>query len=159
MKLEKIVDYGIRIFSGVMLVGMVAVTFLQIVLREIFHYSLNWSDEITQYCMTWLALVGSIWVTKNNRHLNTGFKLYEKLNGRQVRLIDSILALLIAGVAAVVTYQSAMFACSSMNVDSLALPGFKLGYIFIAIPLFMVTVCYYYLKIFIKNVACVFKRA
>jgi C4-dicarboxylate transporter DctQ subunit len=158
MKPEKLVSCGIPILSGVLLAGIVGVTFLQIVLREFFNFSLNWSDEISQFCMTWLALVGSIWVTKNDKHLNTGIKLHRKLRKRQICLIDAILALVIVGIAAVVAYKSAIFSFSAMGMDFLSLPGLKMGWAFIALPLFMLAVCYYYTKSFFKNLVLVFKK-
>jgi TRAP-type C4-dicarboxylate transport system permease small subunit len=158
MKLEKIINFGIPILAGVLLLLMVLVTFLQIVLREFFNFSLNWSDEVSQFCMTWLALFGSIWVTKNDQHLNTGLKLHRKLNEKQVCLIDGILALLIVIIAAVVTYQTAIFSFSAMSIESLSLYWIKMGYIFIALPILMLAVFYYYLKNLFKNVLFIFKK-
>jgi TRAP-type C4-dicarboxylate transport system permease small subunit len=157
MKLGKLVDSGIPILGGILLVAMVTLTFGQIVLRQFFDFSLNWSDEVAQFCMTWLALIGSIWATKNNHHLNTGLKLHQKLNKKLINLIDGILALAIAGFAIVVAYQTAGFAVVAMSAGSLSLPWLKMGYIFIALPIFMLTVAYYYLKGFFENIRRIFK--
>ena len=92
MKSEKLINSGIPILCGVLLILIVSLTFLQIVLRQFFKFSLNWSDEVSQFCMTWMVLFGSIWATKNGQHLNTGFKLHKKLNKRLSGLIDGILA-------------------------------------------------------------------
>jgi C4-dicarboxylate transporter DctQ subunit len=158
MKIEKIIDVGIPVFGGVLLVLMTLITFVQIILREFFNFSLNWSDEVAQFFMTWLALFGSIWVTKNNQHLNTGLKLQQKLNERQISVIDAMIALVISGIAVVVTYQTAIFAFTSMSADSLSLPWLKLGYVFIALPVFMLFVVYYYLQSFLKSLAFIFKK-
>jgi TRAP-type C4-dicarboxylate transport system permease small subunit len=137
---------------------MIVFTFLQIILRQFFSFSLNWSDEVSQFCMSWLTLFGSIWVTKNNQHINTGLKLHRKLTKRQICLIDGVLALLIAIIAAVVAYQTALFSFMSMGISSLSLNWLKMGYIFIVLPLAMLAVFYYCLKSFFKNFACVFKK-
>jgi hypothetical protein len=68
--------------------------------------------------------------------------IHKKLNERQIKLIDGILALLIAGTVALLTYQSAIFAITGMKVESLTLPWIKNGYVHIALPLFMMSVCY-----------------
>jgi TRAP-type C4-dicarboxylate transport system permease small subunit len=128
------------------------------VLRNFFDFSLNWSDEVAQFSMTWLALFGSIWVTKNNLHLNTGLKLHQKLNKKLVNLIDGILALVIAGFAAVVAYNSAVSTIISMHASTLSLPWLKMGYIFVAMPIFMLAVVYYYLKSFFEKITHVFKK-
>jgi C4-dicarboxylate transporter DctQ subunit len=158
MKLAKIINSGIPILGGALLLFMVTVTFLQIILREFFDFSLNWSDEVTQFCMTWMVLLGSIWATKNNQHLNTGFKLHKRLNSRQIFLIDSVLELLIVIVAAVIAYKSVIYSFRSMNTESLTINWIKMGYIFIALPLAMMILCYYHLKSFFKNVWLICKK-
>jgi C4-dicarboxylate transporter DctQ subunit len=158
MKLEKLINSGIPIFGGVLFIIMVSLTLLQVGLRQFFAFSFNWTDEVTQFCMTWLTLLGSIWVTKHGCHLNTGLKLHQKLKKRQVYFIDSILALIIAGVAAVVAYRSAMFSLITMSISPLSLLWVKMGYIYIVLPIAMLAQCYYYLKSFIQNLILTFKK-
>jgi TRAP-type C4-dicarboxylate transport system permease small subunit len=158
MKLSKLIESGISIISGVLLSVMVLLTFLQIVLRNFFDTGIPWSDDVVQYSMSWMALLGSIWLTKNGQHLNTGVKLQKKLNKRLIILIDSFLALVIVGIAVVVAYQTTINSIMAMRIDSIALPWLKMGYIYIGLPLFMLAVCYYYLKSFFKNVALIFKK-
>jgi C4-dicarboxylate transporter DctQ subunit len=146
MKLEKIVNSGIPILCGVLLTIMIVLTFLQIVLRQFFNFTFSWSDEITQFCMMWMVLLGSIWVTKNNCHLNTGIKLHQRLKEWQTRLIDRISSLAIVISAAVVDYQSAIFSFQEMNMASITIFWLKLGYVFIVLPLAMLSICYYYIK-------------
>jgi TRAP-type C4-dicarboxylate transport system permease small subunit len=158
MKVFKIIDSGIPILGGILFLFTVIITFLQIILREFFDFSLNWSDEITQFCITWIVLFGSIWATKNNQHLNVGVKLHQKLNSRQALLIDSVLEFLIAIVAAVAAYRGAIYSFSSMNTEALSISWMKMGYVFIALPIAMMTLCYYHLKSFFKNVWLIFKK-
>jgi TRAP-type C4-dicarboxylate transport system permease small subunit len=158
MKSGKIVNFGVPILCGLLLTVMVGLTFLQVVLRNCFDSSMNWSDEVSQFCMTWMVLFGSIWASKNNLHLNTGLKLHQKLNKRLICLIDSILDLALIIVGTVVAYQTAMFAFMALGTESLSLPGVKMGYIFIAMPIAMLGLCYYSLKGFFKNLAGIFKK-
>jgi TRAP-type C4-dicarboxylate transport system permease small subunit len=156
MKLEKLINFCTSILSGVLLVGIVLLTFLQVILRNFFGYSMPWSDEVAQICMTWMVLIGSIWATKNNQHLKTGIKLHQKLNERYIRLIDGILDLVIAIVTALVAYRSARFSLLSMDFSIVSFSWLKLGYIFILLPLAMLAICYYYLKDFFKNLTRIF---
>jgi C4-dicarboxylate transporter DctQ subunit len=158
MKLDKLVNLGIPVLCGALLVVIVGLIFLQVVLRNCFDLSMNWSDEISQFCLTWLILLGTIWATKNGQHLNTGIKLQRKLNERQIQMIDGILALVIIIFAAVVAYQSVIFAFSVMGVASMSLPWLKMGCVFIVVPIAMLSVCYYYGKSFFKNLASIFKK-
>lgn len=131
---------------------------MQVVLRNCFNSNLNWSDELSQFSMMWMVLLGIIWATKNDQHLNTGLKLHKKLNKKIISLIDCILDLLLSGVAGVVVYQSAVFTFFVMGTASLSLPPWlKMGYIVIIMPLSMLAVCYYYLKSFGKNFIAIFR--
>jgi TRAP-type C4-dicarboxylate transport system permease small subunit len=158
MRLRKLINSGIPFFCGVLFLVMVVITFLQIVLREGFNFTFNWSDEVAQFCMMWLVCFGSIWATINAEHLTIGIKLHEKLPEWQVCLIDGILALVILVTVGVVVYQSAIVSFSSMGMESLSLHWLKMGYVFIALPFTMLVVCFYYLKSFLKNLARIFKR-
>jgi TRAP-type C4-dicarboxylate transport system permease small subunit len=158
MKPKKFIDLVIPIITGTLLVVITSVIFLQIMLRNFLDISLPWSDEVAKFSMSWMILSGTIWLTKNNQHLNTGLKLHHKLNKRLVCFIDSILELIFAIIAALVAYQSAMFAFESMNIESMALPWLKMGYVFIALPLAMSSIFYYYLKSFIKNIVSLLKK-
>jgi C4-dicarboxylate transporter DctQ subunit len=156
MKTDKIVDFGIPILSGVLLILMVTFIFSQIVVREIFNFSFNWSAEGAQFCMMWMVLLGSIYLTRHDQHINTGLKVHQRLNKRLVALIDCILALATVGSVSVVTYQSAIFAFSGFRAVSL--PWFNMVYVYIAVPIFMLDLGYDYLIKFFKNLVLIFKK-
>jgi TRAP-type C4-dicarboxylate transport system permease small subunit len=156
MKIDKLLDSGITILCGVFLGLIVTLIFMQIVVREIFNSTLVWSDELAQFCMVWMVLLGSIFLTKHDLHINTGLKAHQKLNKRLIALFDAVLSLATIGSAAVIAYQSAIFAFSGYKAVSL--PWLNMVYVYIPIPLFMLAMCYYYLKNFFKNVALIFKK-
>jgi TRAP-type C4-dicarboxylate transport system permease small subunit len=156
MRFGKFINLGIPILCGILLLIMVLLTFLQIVLRQFFNYTLNWSDEVAQFCMSWNALFGMIWVTKNDQHINAGFKLHKKLNEKQIAFIDAILALFIAIIAAIVAYQTAIASFSAMGTESLSLSWIKMGYVYLPLPITMLSVSYYYIKIFLKKMIPIF---
>jgi TRAP-type C4-dicarboxylate transport system permease small subunit len=158
MKIDKIINSGIPILCGILLFVIVLLTFLQIILRNFFDSGIYWSDSVAQYSMSWMVFLGSIWLTKYGQHLNTGLKIHRKINKRQVSLIDSLLTLIIVGIAAVVTYQTTITSLTAMKVESLVFSWMKMGYVFIALPLFMLAVCYYYLKSFLQNLVLIIKK-
>jgi TRAP-type C4-dicarboxylate transport system permease small subunit len=158
MKLERIIDLGIPIICGMLLVLLVSVTFAQIVLRNFFDSGLAWYDEVAQFFMTWMVLVSAIWLTKNNQHLNTGLKLHRKLNQSLIYLIDGILDLLVAGIVTVVAYQTAIYAFVTMSIKSMTLSWLKMGCVFIILPIAMLGVFYYYLKNFFKIISLFSKK-
>jgi TRAP-type C4-dicarboxylate transport system permease small subunit len=158
MKLSKLIDSGIPIICGVLLIVIVLVTFWQIVLRNFFASGLPWYDDVAQFSMSWMVLFSTIWLTKHNQHLNTGLKLHQKLSKKTVCLIDSLLELGIAIIAGVVAYQTAIFTFLAMDIESIALPWLKMGCIFVMLPIAMVGVVYYCLKSFFKNFTLIFKK-
>jgi TRAP-type C4-dicarboxylate transport system permease small subunit len=158
MKTVKLINSVIPIITGTLLVVIVVCVFLRIVLRNFFNTGLSWSDEITQFAVTWMVLFGAIWATQNNNHLSAGIKLHQKLSGRQMHFIDGILALLIAGVTAVVGYRSALYAFSAMGFSAMSLPWLKMGCVFLAFPLALFVICCFFLKSFFENMALIFKK-
>jgi TRAP-type C4-dicarboxylate transport system permease small subunit len=158
LKIEKLINLLIPTLCGVLLVVIVLVTFAQIVLRNFFDTGLVWYDDISQFSMSWLALFGAIWATQNKKHLDTGVKLHRKLNKKLNYLIEGILALTIASITALLVYQSLIFCLSEMGNGSLALPWLKMGYVFAALPLTMLFLCYYFLKSFFINLVSIFKK-
>jgi C4-dicarboxylate transporter DctQ subunit len=156
MKIEKWFTSFIPILCTVFLALITMFIFLQVVVREFFNSTLAWSDELSQYCMMWMALIGSIYLSKYNLHINTGLKIHQNLNKRLVALIDALVALATVGSAAVVAYQSAMFAFSGYK--AISLPWLNMVFVYVAMPLFMLTMCYYYLKSFFENLVNIFKR-
>jgi TRAP-type C4-dicarboxylate transport system permease small subunit len=158
MKLEKITNNGIPILCAVLLVTIVSLTFLQIILRQFFNYSLTWIDELTQICLSWNVLFGFIWLTKHNQNLNTNIYIHHKLNKQLICLIDGILDFFIIVVTAVVAYRIARFSIVAMGFSTVALSWLKLGYVFVVMPFAMMAVCYYYLKSFFKNILSIFKK-
>jgi TRAP-type C4-dicarboxylate transport system permease small subunit len=158
MKFEKFINSFVPILCGVLLVVIVVVTFAQIVLRNFFDSGLPWYDDVSQFSMSWLALFGSMWATQNHQHLDTGLKLHRKFNKKLYCLTEGLLALLIVGSAVLLAYQSTVFCLTSMSVSSIALPWLKMGYVFIALPLAMLFLCYYYLRSFFKNLVRIFKE-
>jgi TRAP-type C4-dicarboxylate transport system permease small subunit len=156
MRIEKLFNFVIPVLCGLFLALIVVLMFSQVVIRGFFNTTLVWSDELSQFCMMWMTLIGSIYLSKYNLHITPGLKVHRKLNKRLVALIDALVALATVGSAAVVAYQSAMFAFSGYK--AISLPWLNMAYVYIAVPLFMLAMGYYYLKNFFENLANVFKR-
>ena len=69
---EKIIDVIFKAVEWVIafLVGlMTALVFLQIVNRTILNVSLTWSEEIVNYSMIWIAMLGACVLVRNIGHM------------------------------------------------------------------------------------------
>ena len=61
----KAVEWVIAFLAGL----MTALVFLQIVNRAILNVSLTWSEEIVNYSMIWIAMLGACVLVRNNGHM------------------------------------------------------------------------------------------
>ena len=53
----------------VMLGGMIALAFGQIVLREVFETGFVWADELIKLMVLWLAMIGAVAASRDDRHI------------------------------------------------------------------------------------------
>ncbi|MCL1992173.1 MAG: TRAP transporter small permease [Spirochaetes bacterium] len=64
-RLFRVIEILIAIFLG----GMILVTFLNVLGRNLFNIGFVWSEEIARLCFIFLVYLGSIEAMRDNRHL------------------------------------------------------------------------------------------
>jgi len=62
-------DHTEEVILVIFSVIMVAVIFLQVIMRYVFDSSLSWSEELARYCFIWLVYVGISYGVKKQRHI------------------------------------------------------------------------------------------
>ncbi|KKM09846.1 hypothetical protein SY88_16790 [Clostridiales bacterium PH28_bin88] len=67
--LKKIDLYLEEYFLVLSLMVMVALIFLQVVLRYVFQFSLSWSEEMSRYIYAWQIWVGASFAVKHRKHV------------------------------------------------------------------------------------------
>ena len=77
----------------------------QIVLREVFETGLFWADELIKLLVLWLAMVGSVAATRDNRHIRVD-ALSHLLPGSIVKVIRLLVDTFAAVVCALIAFQS-----------------------------------------------------
>ena len=84
---DKIVKVWIHLeeyFLFVILTAMVAIIFIQVVMRYVFNNSLSWSEELARYMYVWVTWVGVSYSVRNGSHLRiTMLRDRLPLKGRQ----------------------------------------------------------------------------
>ncbi|MBF4102763.1 TRAP transporter small permease subunit [Gallibacterium anatis] len=60
---------GIQILLGLMLAIMIALVFLNVILRFFFNSGLVWSEELSRYVFVYVVYLGAIVAMKENSHL------------------------------------------------------------------------------------------
>ena len=72
--LFKIIDNIESYLCQFLLVVFVILLFLQIMLRNIFSYSIPWGDELATYAFVWFAYLGAAYATKMSAHNRVTFQ-------------------------------------------------------------------------------------
>lgn len=89
----------------ILLCGMMILAVGQIVLREVFSTGFVWADELVKLMLLWLAMVGSIAASRDDRHIRIDAlsHLFPPLAIRITRLIVDTFA---AAVCAVIAWHA-----------------------------------------------------
>lgn len=109
----------------ILLTGLVAIGFAQIVLRNGFATSLSWADEGGQMLVLWIAVVGAVAATRDRRHIaiDLAGRLLPAGLDRWVRVLVHLFATIVAGSFA---WYAGRFVLDSKNFGDLvfgALPA------------------------------------
>ncbi|MDI6601324.1 MAG: TRAP transporter small permease [Thermoanaerobacteraceae bacterium] len=67
--ISNIIEKFSVLFIVLSLVAMTAVTFIQVIFRYVFFYSLPWSEEFSRYCLIWLTYIGGSLGLKKGVHV------------------------------------------------------------------------------------------
>ncbi|MDR5748973.1 TRAP transporter large permease subunit [Caballeronia sp. LZ029] len=71
--IERWLRRGIEVLAAAAVVGEVALLFVGIVARAVFHHPLIWSDELASILFLWLAMVGSALAVQRSCHMRLTF--------------------------------------------------------------------------------------
>ncbi|UYG06552.1 TRAP transporter small permease [Halomonas sp. M4R1S46] len=133
--LFKIIDNLEGVICQLLLVSFVVLLFAQIVLRNLFSYSLPWGDELATYAFVWFAYLGAVYATKMSAHNRVTFQF--KFFPRWVETFCAVLTDLIwIGFNAVFIYLSYDFVFNKMNLfwKSQTL-GVPMKYFYLILPI------------------------
>ncbi|MFG6175615.1 TRAP transporter small permease [Halomonas sp. THAF12] len=131
----KFLDNLESIICQLLLVSFVILLFAQIVLRNLFSYSLPWGDELATYAFVWFAYLGAVYATKMSAHNRVTFQF--KFLPRWVENFCAVLTDIIwIGFNAVFIYLSYDFVFNKMNVfwKSQTL-GVPMKYFYLILPI------------------------
>ena len=106
-RLERVGSLVETVFLVALLSSMMLLAVGQIVLREIFSTGFVWADELIKLMVLWLAMVGSIAATRDNRHIRIDAlsHILPKLAIEITRALVDFFAAVICGVIAWQTWR------------------------------------------------------
>ena len=118
-----------------LLVVFVVFLFLQIILRNIFSYSIPWGDELATYAFVWFAYFGAAYATKMSAHNRVTFQF--KLFPRWVETFCAVLTDIIwIGFNAFFVYLSYDFVFNKMNLFwKSQTMGIPMKYFYVILPI------------------------
>ena len=74
-------------FSFAILLAMVAISFGQVVVRNVFAFGFMWADQVLRACVLWLAFLGASLATDYARHIRVDiFPRY--LTGKRQKFVE-----------------------------------------------------------------------
>ncbi|MEE8110987.1 MAG: TRAP transporter small permease [bacterium] len=87
------------------LAAMVGVSFLQVVLRNVFYWGIEGADVLLRHGVLWVALLGASLATRQGRHIR--IDIFPKLIPQAYqRVIEGLTALAAFGVSATLTWAA-----------------------------------------------------
>lgn len=107
-KLDKFGRHAENATLVVLLGAMILIGVTQIVLREVFETSIIWADDVVKLIVLWLAMVGAVAATRDDRHIRID-ALSHLLSDKVVAGIRLLVDLFAAVVCAVVAWNSWLY--------------------------------------------------
>ena len=132
-KITKIIDVSLMI----MLLLMTVFIFLQVIFRYMLKQPLSWSEELSRYLFTGITLFGAVILYRSNGHINMSL-LKDLVKIKTVQAAIDIMAqmLTLLFLVIVIWYGFPMsFKVIDLNVVSPSMPWFKIGYVYILLPM------------------------
>lgn len=138
MSVLKWIDRWLDRISGWILITllgiMIVMAFSQVVLRDLFHTSIEWGDIFLRHLVLWVGFLGAIIATGQRRHLRIEF--ISKMSPPKLRKIFFILTNLFAAVITYFLMQAAYtFVLLEMESEGVLILDIPRWYFITIIPI------------------------
>lgn len=105
------IDNAIARFEGwllIFLLGiMVCFSFVQVVLRNVFHMGIFWFDPLNRHLVLWVGLLGASLSTKANKHINVDIlsRLVPRNYKPYLDMVIFLLCIIISGILCKASFE------------------------------------------------------
>lgn len=141
--------------SGVSLLAMFLVLFVQVLLRYFFRIGIIWTDEFSRYLMLWIIMLGASVMTFDDSHIR--ISLLEDVAPVLKKGFKVIRYLIICVFSAILIYYSMDMV--KMNFSSLSSNmRIPMAYVYLCFPISAVSMLFFALLQLIKTVSTLFHR-
>ena len=108
----------------------------QVMSRYLFNISASWTEELSRYCLMWLAMLGAAYITGKREHIEIDvlFEKFSLKNQQRLEYFIEILIIIFAVTVMVIGGGYLMYMTFYLEQKSPALQV-PLGYIYSILPL------------------------
>ena len=142
--MRKLIDNILR-WTLIALMGLLIVDVLwQVTSRYVMSHPSSFTDELAAFLLIWVGLLGSAYLCSTQEHLAIDL-LVQRINPKHRKAIEAMILLvtfLFAASILVVGGTWAVYTRYYLTVTSAALQ-INLGYVYLALPISGVLICYY----------------
>ena len=128
-----------------LLLGSIALAALQIVLRNVFSYSLFWADEAIRMAILWLAMIGAMVASGEGRHIAISIvpRYCPVPWHRPASIVSMGFAAIVSGLLA---WQSLRFVADSWRYGDSVLGGLPAWAFQSIMPVGFTVICFRFLR-------------
>ena len=143
-------EKALKIICGVLLVGFVALTLIQVVMRYVFGNPLSWSEQLARYMFIWMLMLYMPVIMRHGNNL--GFDLIiNRLSKKAQNVFWIICETLIAAFAALYCTYSIQL-CIKFSRKTLVGLGIKANWVYSAQIVGAALLCLFSLELVINRI-------
>ena len=139
----------------ILLSSMLGFAVLQIILRNVFHDGIQWSDTFLRILVLWLGLIGAMIASRDGKHINIDL-LSKYLPGKIAQLSEVFCQLFTATISMVVAYYSYVFVLMEKESGDLAFANVPIWLCESIIPFSFAIISIRYLILTFKSLIKIF---
>ena len=126
----------------ILLIVTVTLTFIQVVMRYIFHNSLAWSEELARYLFLYLIWIGAAYAVKREQHLRIEIIL-NRIPKEKLKTFENFIYFIWLGFS-VFLFISSLNMTMDVFASGQLSPAMRIpmGYAYISIPLGTGLMCF-----------------
>jgi TRAP-type C4-dicarboxylate transport system permease small subunit len=108
---KKLLTQPLELVLAAILVGIVGVTFVQVLFRYVLHLSLAWSEELARFLFLWLAALASAYAFKTRSHFAIRF-VVDRLGARARAWVETLVVFIVSGFLVLFVWKALEFSIS-----------------------------------------------
>ena len=135
----------------ILLIVTVTLTFIQVVMRYIFHNSLAWSEELARYLFLYLIWIGAAYAVKREQHLRIEIIL-NRIPKEKLKTFENFIYFIWLGFSVFLFISSLNMTMDVFASGQLSpVMRIPMGYAYISIPLGTGLMCFRIIQKMLEN--------